>query len=115
MRYLTVLLIPGALLCQLVPSDVTAPSYKLPSSVTDRLKPPDQALFAKLMQVGLEAAWAVVTSEGYPQCFINELHPLKTGRRMVGRARTIRYLPNRKDVRDRIYSQGPQLNYRSAE
>ena len=67
------------------------------------------------MRVGLEAAWAAVTSEGFPQCFINELHPLNTGRRMVGRARTIRYLPNRKDLRDKIYSQGPQLNYRSAE
>jgi len=33
----------------------------------------------------------------------------------VGRARTIRYLPNRKDLREKIYSQGPQLNYRSAE
>jgi len=67
------------------------------------------------MRVGLEAAWAAVTSEGFPQCFVNELRPLNTGRRMVGRARTVRYLPNRKDLREKIYSQGPQLNYRSAE
>jgi regulator of RNase E activity RraA len=83
--------------------------------VADRLSPADRELFDNLLHVGLEAAWAVVTSEGYPQCFINELHPLNTGRRMVGRARTIRYLPNRKDLREKIYSQGPQLNYRSAE
>ena len=34
---------------------------------------------------------------------------------MVGRARTMRYLPNRKDVRDKLYAAGPQLNYKSAE
>jgi regulator of RNase E activity RraA len=56
-----------------------------------------------------------VTAEGYPQNFINELSPLKANTRMVGRARTIRYLPNRKDVRDKLYAAGPQLNYKSAE
>jgi len=115
MKCLALLAISGALLGQTAPPVVSAPPYKLPPSVGDRLSPSDRVLFGKLMQVGLEAAWAVVTSEGYPQCFINELHPLNTGRRMVGRARTIRYLPNRKDLRDQIYSQGPQLNYRSAE
>jgi regulator of RNase E activity RraA len=34
---------------------------------------------------------------------------------MVGRARTVRYLPNRKDLRERIYAAGPQLNYRFTE
>lgn len=108
-------LISGALLGQSALPTVTAPPYKLPAHVSDRLSPSDATLFAKLMQVGLEAAWTVVTEEGYPQCFINELRPLNTGRRMVGRARTIRYLPNRKDLREKIYAQGPQLNYRSAE
>ena len=115
MNRLVLLLLPGALLGQSVLPTVSAPPYKLPSSVAERLSPADRDLFDKLMKVGLEAAWAAVTSEGYPQCFINELHPLNTGRRMVGRARTIRYLPNRKDLREKIYSQGPQLNYRSAE
>ena len=115
MKFLALLAVSGAILGQTPPPTVTAPPYKLPSSVAERLSPADRILFAKLMQVGLEAAWAVVSSEGYPQCFINELHPLNTGRRMVGRARTIRYLPNRKDLRDQIYSKGPQLNYRSAE
>jgi 5-oxopent-3-ene-1,2,5-tricarboxylate decarboxylase / 2-hydroxyhepta-2,4-diene-1,7-dioate isomerase len=94
---------------------VTAPARKLPESVTAKLVTSDQALFDKLMRVGLEAAWSAVTSEGYPQCFINELTPLNTDRRIVGRARTVRYLPNRKDLRDKIYASGPQLNYRSAE
>ena len=115
MKCLAILVVACALHGQTDSPVVTAPPYKLPSSVADRLSPADRVLFGKLMRVGLEAAWAAVTSEGFPQCYINELHPLNNGRRMVGRARTIRYLPNRKDLRDRIYSQGPQLNYRSAE
>ena len=94
---------------------VTAPSRSLPPSVEKRLSESDKELFAKLMRVGLEAAWSAVTNEGYPQNFINELKPLNTERRMVGRARTIRYLPNRKDLREKVYAAGPQLNYRSAE
>lgn len=94
---------------------VTAPSRTLPPSVERQLSASDKELFGKLMKVGLEAAWSAVTAEGYPQNFINELRPLNTGRRLVGRARTIRYLPNRKDLREKIYAAGPQLNYRSAE
>lgn len=115
MKCLAFLVTSGALYGQTALPVVTAPPYQLTSSVADRLTPADRVLFGKLMQVGLEAAWTAVTSEGFPQCYINELRPLNTGRRMVGRARTVRYLPNRKDLRDKIYSQGPQLNYRSAE
>ena len=88
---------------------------QMPAYIVERLSPPDRALFDKLMRVGLESAWSVVTAEGYPQNFINELSPLKANTRIVGRARTIRYLPNRKDVRDKLYAAGPQLNYKSAE
>src|SRR5437867_721384 len=115
MKCLMLLLIAARLPGQTAAPTVTAEPRKLPPSVAERLGPADSALFGKLMRVGLEAAWSVVTGEGYPQCFINELAPLNTGRRMVGRARTVRYLPNRKDLRDKIYAQGPQLNYRSAE
>lgn len=88
---------------------------QMPAYIRERLSAQDRALFDKLMRVGLESAWSLVTAEGYPQNFINELSPLKANTRMVGRARTIRYLPNRKDVRDKLYAAGPQLNYKSAE
>ena len=88
---------------------------QMPAYIVERLSPSDRVLFEKLMRVGLASAWTLVTAEGYPQNFINELSPLKPNTRMVGRARTIRYLPNRKDVRDKLYAAGPQLNYRSAE
>ena len=88
---------------------------QMPSYIVERLSAQDRLLFDKLMRVGLESAWSLVTAEGYPQNFINELSPLKANIRMVGRARTMRYLPNRKDVRDKLYAAGPQLNYKSAE
>jgi 5-oxopent-3-ene-1,2,5-tricarboxylate decarboxylase / 2-hydroxyhepta-2,4-diene-1,7-dioate isomerase len=95
---------------QLAPVERTMPAY-----IVERLSPQDRVLFDKLMRVGIESAWSLVTAEGYPQNFINELSPLKPNTRMVGRARTMRYLPNRKDVREKLYSAGPQLNYKSAE
>ena len=88
---------------------------QMPAYIVERLSPQDRVLFGKLMRVGIESAWSLVTAEGYPQNFINELSPLKPNTRMVGRARTMRYLPNRKDVREKLYAAGPQLNYRSAE
>ena len=88
---------------------------QMPAYIQERLSAEDRVLFDKLMRVGLESAWSLVTAEGYPQNFINELTPLKSNTRMVGRARTMRYLPNRKDVREKLYSAGPQLNYKSAE
>ena len=88
---------------------------QMPAYIVERLSPQDRVLFDKLMRVGIESAWSLVTAEGYPQNFINELSPLKPNTRMVGRARTMRYLPNRKDVREKLYSAGPQLNYKSAE
>jgi hypothetical protein len=88
---------------------------QMPAYIVERLSAADRVLFDKLMRMGLEAAWSLVTAEGYPQNFINELSPLKPNTRMVGRARTMRYLPNRKDVRDKVYAAGPQLNYKSAE
>ena len=88
---------------------------QMPAYIVERLSAQDRVLFDKLMRVGIESAWSLVTAEGYPQNFINELSPLKPKTRMVGRARTMRYLPNRKDVREKLYSAGPQLNYRSAE
>jgi regulator of RNase E activity RraA len=88
---------------------------EMPAYIQERLSPQDRVLFDKLMRVGIESAWSLVTAEGYPQNFINELTPLKPNYRMVGRARTMRYLPNRKDVREKLYAAGPQLNYKSAE
>jgi regulator of RNase E activity RraA len=115
MRIAALLALPAGLWAQPAPLTVQATPRALPAYVAEKLSPADRALFDKLMRVGLEAAWSAVTQEGFPLCFINELTPLNTDRRLVGRARTARYLPNRKDLRDKVYAAGPQLNYRTAE
>ncbi len=115
MRFAYVMLISSRLFAQTASLTVEAPPRTLPAYVSAKLSASDRELFGKLMQVWLEAAWSAVTQEGYPLCFINELPPLNTDRRMVGRACTVRYLPNRKDLREKLYAAGPQLNYRSAE
>jgi regulator of RNase E activity RraA len=111
-----VLLVAGATLAaQKATLKLEPVERQMPPYIVERLSPSDRALFDKLMRVGIESAWSLVTAEGYPQNFINELSPLKPNTRMLGRARTIRYLPNRKDVREKLYTAGPQLNYKSAE
>ncbi|MBI2686067.1 MAG: ribonuclease activity regulator RraA [Acidobacteria bacterium] len=115
MRILSALLAAGALCAQPTVNNVKAPERSVPAHVASKLSAADRVLFDKLMRVGLEAAWSAVTQEGYPLCFINELTPLHGDRRLVGRARTARYLPNRKDLREKLYGAGPQLNYRTAE
>lgn len=86
-----------------------------PPYLPDRLTAPDRDLFSRLAKAELEALWSAVVAEGYPLCFIHELDPIHTDRKLVGRARTIRYLPNRKDVREKLYAASPQLNYRGSE
>jgi 5-oxopent-3-ene-1,2,5-tricarboxylate decarboxylase / 2-hydroxyhepta-2,4-diene-1,7-dioate isomerase len=108
-------LITAGLAAQKATLQIRDVERQMPAYIQEKLSPQDRVLFDKLMRVGLESAWSLVTAEGYPQNFINELTPLKPNMRLVGRARTIRYLPNRKDVRDKLYAAGPQLNYKSAE
>ena len=115
MRYAALFLLSLSAWAQSTPLVLSRPVRRMPAYVEERLSPQDRALFGKLMRVELESAWAAVTAEGFTQCFINELDALKPDQRMVGRARTIRYLPNRKDLRATLYAASPQLNYKSAE
>ncbi|MBN8729875.1 MAG: hypothetical protein J0L64_04985 [Acidobacteria bacterium] len=87
----------------------------LPPHVWNKLAAQDREIFGRLAKLELEAIWSAVNEAGYQNCFINELPPLHTGRRLIGRARTVRYLPNRPDLRERLYKAGPQLNYVSSE
>jgi hypothetical protein len=66
--------------------EIVRPEFEVPAYVFDKLGPEDQTLFKKLTRVGLEAVWAQLQSRGYTQCFINELDPLHSDRRLIGRA-----------------------------
>ncbi len=106
---------PTAARAQPSPPTVDRPTYEIPTHVFERLAPEDRTLFEKLSRVGIETVWAQLRAAGFEQTFIHELVALHPDRRLIGRARTIRYLPNRPDLRERLYSEGPQLNYVSAE
>lgn len=94
---------------------VATPARSVSPYVMERLEGSDRALFEKLAQAPLEAVWSQLVSKGFEHCFINELEALHPDRRLVGRARTIRYLPTRPDLREQIYARRKQLNYVSAE
>jgi regulator of RNase E activity RraA len=108
-------LLPSVGMAQTAKLEIARPAFEVPAYVKERLSPSDQALFEKLTRVGLESVWAQLRAAGFEQTFINELTPLHPDRRLIGRARTMRYLPNRPDLRERIYSQRRQLNYVSAD
>ena len=95
--------------------EVQSPKRQLSQYVIERLSPADRNLFRKLARAPLEAIWSQLEAKGYEHSFINELQALHPDRRLVGRARTMRYLPTRPDLREEIYSQRKQLNYVSAE
>lgn len=94
---------------------VETPQRSVSEYVLERLSEADRVLFRKLASAPLESVWSQLEAKGYEHCFIHELEPLHTDRRLVGRARTIRYLPTRPDLRAEIYSGRKQLNYVSAE
>jgi regulator of RNase E activity RraA len=115
-KFLTlVCLLPWNLAAQTAKVELSTPLFEIPAHVQQRLSASDKVLFEKLTRVGLESVWARLRAEGFDYTFINELTPLHNDRRLIGRARTMRYLPNRPDLRERIYSQRRQLNYVSAE
>lgn len=107
------LIVPG--LWGQIKLDPQLPQRTLHPYIRERLSSADQALFDKLARAPLEAVWAQLAAKGYAHCFINELDALHPDRRLIGRARTVRYLPTRPDLREEIYSTRKQLNYVSAE
>lgn len=78
-----------------------------------KVKPDDQELFEMLKAVTIDSAWTALTSLGYPHTFINSLTCVRPDRKMVGRARTVRCTPVRKDVQAMLGHQ--RLNCKAAD
>ena len=95
--------------------DLELPQRAVHPYVRERLSSADKTLFDKLARAPLEAVWSQLAAKGYAYCFINELDALHPDRRLIGRARTMRYLPTRPDLREEIHAARKQLNYVSAE
>ncbi|MGH9842263.1 MAG: RraA family protein [Blastocatellia bacterium] len=52
----------------------------------------------RLRKLPVEAVWGYVQGKGYRFCFVNHLRLTQPGVKMVGRALTMRYLPQRPDL-----------------
>jgi 4-hydroxy-4-methyl-2-oxoglutarate aldolase len=53
----------------------------------------------KLRDLPMEAIWSGIRSQGHLNCAVSGLKTTRPGERLVGRARTIRCLPDRPDLR----------------
>ena len=67
-----------------------------------KLNAQDQALFKPLRQVSIDTVSGLLMGMGYPDQYIEEVLPIAKDTKMVGRARTLRYLPVRPDLSDQM-------------
>ncbi|MDA1193240.1 MAG: hypothetical protein O3A46_16310 [Candidatus Poribacteria bacterium] len=58
----------------------------------------ESQIFAILKSVALDSAWSILNGLGFPDTFVQGLNVLYPGKRMVGRAITMKYLPKRNDL-----------------
>jgi regulator of RNase E activity RraA len=79
------------------------------------------AQIARLKTVPIEAVWAAVQAKGYRHSFVNDFKLTQPGTKMVGRALTMRYLPQRPDLDEAVQTLGKegdwfyQYNIRAGE
>ncbi|MCI0525718.1 MAG: hypothetical protein L0Y75_10685 [Acidobacteria bacterium] len=52
----------------------------------------------RLRNVSIENVWGAIQGKGYRHCFVTHLKPTQPGMKMIGRALTMRYLPQRPDL-----------------
>jgi len=52
----------------------------------------------RLKNLSIENVWGAIQGKGYRHCFVTHLKPTQPGLKMVGRALTMRYLPQRPDL-----------------
>lgn len=66
------------------------------------MKDEDRVLFEKLSNISIDTISGLLMGMGYPDTYIEEIMPITSGTNMVGRARTLRYLPVRQDLSDQM-------------
>lgn len=60
------------------------------------------AQLERLKNVSIEVVWSAIQGKGYRQCFVTHLKQTQPGVKMVGRAMTMRYLPQRPDLDEAV-------------
>src|SRR5215468_911328 len=66
---------------------------------------------AKMKALPIEAMWGAAQSKGYRFCFVNHLKLTQPGLKMVGRALTMRYLPQRPDLDEGVRQLAKEGNW----
>ena len=62
------------------------------------VNPDDKRIFDKLSTLCIDTVSGILMGMGYPDQYITNIPPITTDVKMIGRARTMRYLPIRPDL-----------------
>ena len=65
----------------------------------------------RLRDLSIENVWGAIQGKGYRQCFVTHLKQTQPGVKMVGRAMTIRYLPQRPDLDEGVRQLAKEGNW----
>src|SRR5215218_9693615 len=71
------------------------PTYSTNPETTPEI---DEKVVAQLAQVSTATLTSVLLKLGLRNTFMNDVHPLAPGARLVGKAYTLRYIPMREDL-----------------
>jgi 4-hydroxy-4-methyl-2-oxoglutarate aldolase len=65
----------------------------------------------RLRNLSIENVWGGIQGKGYKQCFVTHLKQTQPGVKMVGRALTMRYLPQRPDLDEGVRQLAKEGNW----
>lgn len=65
----------------------------------------------RLRGLSIENVWGAIQGKGYKNCFITHLKPTQPNLKMVGRALTMRYLPQRPDLDEGVRQLAKEGNW----
>jgi 4-hydroxy-4-methyl-2-oxoglutarate aldolase len=65
----------------------------------------------RLRALSIENVWGAIQGKGYKNCFITHLKPTQPNLKMVGRALTMRYLPQRPDLDEGVRQLAKEGNW----
>jgi len=77
-------------------------SIEVPQAVLDRFK-----------KVTTPTVYSALAAKGLTRCFLEEVHCLTPGRKLAGRARTLRTVPTRPDLRQQTFAREHSPEYRA--
>jgi 4-hydroxy-4-methyl-2-oxoglutarate aldolase len=65
----------------------------------------------RLRKLSIENVWGAIQGKGYRHCFVTHLKPTQPSLKMVGRALTLRYLPQRPDLDEGVKQLAKEGNW----